>query len=145
MYRNILIATDGSELAGHGVAHGLALAKALGAKVTIVTATDMIPTGPHTPIPWPHDIERYEAAAASSAKRILAKAAASAAAAGVECTTAHIVDELPAEGILKACERHGCDLIVMASHGRSGVRRMLLGSQAAKVVAMSKTPVLVCR
>jgi nucleotide-binding universal stress UspA family protein len=145
MFRNILIATDGSELAERGVAHGLALAKALGARVTVVTATDMLRTGPYAPIPWPSDIARYEALAARSAERILAKAAAAAAAAGLEHECVHIIDELPAEGILKACKEHCCDLIVMSSHGRRGFNRILLGSQTAKVLALSKAPVLVCR
>lgn len=145
MYRNILIATDGSELAERGVTQGLALAKALGAKVTVVTVTDMMPAGPYTPIPWPSDIERYEAHAARAAERILDKVAKAAIAAGVAHTTVHIVDELPAEGILKACEEHDCDVVVISSHGRRGLDRIVFGSQAAKVVAMSRVPVLVCR
>ena len=64
---------------------------------------------------------------------------------GVACATRHIADQLPAEGILAACQKHGCDLIVMASHGRRGLSKLLLGSQANKVVTLSSVPVLVCR
>lgn len=145
MYSNILIATDGSELADKAVHHGLELAKALGAKVTVTTVTDMIPTGPYHSMPWPSDVERYEAKAARSAKALLDRVAEAAAAIGVPYEMAHVADELPAEGILRACADHGCDLIVMATHGRSGVQRLLLGSQANKVVSLSKVPVLVCR
>ena len=51
----------------------------------------------------------------------------------------------PAEGIIDTAQAEGCDLIVMASHGRSGLARVLLGSQASKVVTLSPVPVLVCR
>jgi len=57
----------------------------------------------------------------------------------------HIKDQTPAEGIIAAASEKGCDLIVMASHGRRGVTRLLLGSQAQKVVALSNVAVLVCR
>ena len=145
MYRNILLATDGSDLAERAVVHGLELAKALGAKVTIVTVTDMIPTGPYSPIPWPSDIARYEALAQKSASKILERATDVARNLGISCDTLHIVDELPAEGILKACRDRYCDLIVMASHGRTGIDRMLMGSQAMKVVTLSHVPVLIYR
>jgi nucleotide-binding universal stress UspA family protein len=56
-----------------------------------------------------------------------------------------VKDQFPAEGILETAKNDGADLIVMASHGRSGVQRLLLGSQANKVVTHSKVPVLVCR
>jgi nucleotide-binding universal stress UspA family protein len=79
MYKHILIATDGSELAGKAVADGLALAKALGASVTVVTVTDILPTGPYSPIPVPAAVERYEAAAAEGAAKILASVAQAAA------------------------------------------------------------------
>ena len=145
MFRHIMIATDGSELADGAVYHALELAKSLGAKVTAVTVTDMLPTGPYSPIPWPADIERYEAAAVTSANIILEKVSEAARRLGVPCTTQHIADQLPAEGIHAACQEHGCDLIVMASHGRRGFSKLMLGSQANKVVTLSSVPVLVCR
>jgi nucleotide-binding universal stress UspA family protein len=70
--KHILIATDGSELAEKAVAHALALAKAVEARVTAVTVTDIYPTGAYSPIPMPSMIERYEAAAAENASKILA-------------------------------------------------------------------------
>ncbi len=145
MYKHILIATDGSELAGKAVAEGLALAKALGASVTAVTVTDILPTGPYSPIPFPATIERYEAAAALGAAKILASVAEAAAQLGVICRTVHVKDQAPAEGILATIAAEGCDLVAMASHGRRGVSRLLLGSQAQEVVALSPVSVLVCR
>jgi nucleotide-binding universal stress UspA family protein len=66
-------------------------------------------------------------------------------AAGVSCTCAHAMSDLPYEEIIKAAQRYKCDLIFMASHGRSGIARLLLGSQTSKVLAHSKVPVLVHR
>ena len=64
---------------------------------------------------------------------------------GVECSRQHVKDQFPAEGIVETAEKLGCDLIVMASHGRRGLMRFLLGSQATKVLTHSTIPVLVCR
>ena len=145
MYKHILIATDGSELADKAVADALALAKALEARVTAVTVTDIYPTGAYSPIPMPSMIERYEAAAAENASKILASVNVAAGKLGITCETRHIKDQMPAEGIVAAAGEAACDLIVMASHGRRGVARMLLGSQAQKVVTLSPVSVLVCR
>jgi len=145
MFSNVLIATDGSELAQKAVTYGLALAKALGARVTAVTVTDIYPTGPYAPIPLPSLIEHYEAAAALSAANILSAVSDAATKLGVPCATMHVKDQRPAEGILDAAGQSGCDLIVLASHGRRGMQRLLLGSQAQKVVALSALPVLICR
>lgn len=145
MYKHILIATDGSDLAAQAAADGLALAKALGARVTAVTVTDIFPTGPYSPIPFPATIERYEAAAAGGAARILASLAEAAAQQSISCRTIHVKDQTPAEGIVTTIAAEDCDLVVIASHGRRGVSRLLLGSQAQKVVALSPVAVLVCR
>jgi nucleotide-binding universal stress UspA family protein len=145
MYRHILIATDGSELADRAVGHGLAIAKAFQSKVTLVTVTEMYPTGFYSPVPWPADIARYEDNAKGSANRILARAQKFALDLGLTCDTVHIADERPAYGILKACQDQACDLIVMGTHGRGGFQKLLLGSQALKVVTLSSVPVLVVR
>jgi nucleotide-binding universal stress UspA family protein len=144
MYKHMLIATDGSELAERAVEVGIALAKAVGARVTAVTVTEpwtaMVIGEPALVFP----VEEYEKAAAKNAERILAKVSDAAKAAGVECATLHVSD-FPAEGIVEAAQVHGCDLIVMASHGRRGLSKLLLGSQATRVLALSQVPVLICR
>lgn len=145
MYRHILIATDGSELADRAVSHGLAIARAFQAKVTFVTVTDIYPTGFYSPVPWPSDIARYEENAKRSADRVLARAQKSALDLGLSSDTVHIADERPADGILKACQDQACDLIVMGTHGRGGFQRALLGSQALKIVTLSSVPVLLSR
>ena len=149
MYKHILIATDGSELAGRALAHGLALAKKLDAPVTVVTVTQ----------PWSapemalfsagkanlDPVRQFEDMAAASAKAILDAAAQKAKAAGVTCEFVHIPDQHPAEGIIAIAEQKSCDLIVMASHGRRAVKRLLLGSQVNEVLVHSKVPALIVR
>lgn len=148
MYKHILIATDGSELADKGVAHGLGLAAAVGAAVTIVTVTeDWSPTLMASEVQAGRTdvIERYEKSVEQRAHAILGAASKSAEGRGVAVDTLHIKDSHPAEGILEAAKETGCDLIVMASHGRRGVRRLFLGSQASEVLAHTGVPVLVVR
>jgi nucleotide-binding universal stress UspA family protein len=144
MYQHILIATDGSELAGRAVSAGLELAQALRAKVTAVTATEpwsSMVTG-EAALSFP--IEDYEKAAAENAARILSAVSETAGQAGVACETLH-VNDFPADGIVETAKARGCDLIVMASHGRRGLSKLILGSQASRVLALSPVPVLVCR
>jgi nucleotide-binding universal stress UspA family protein len=145
MYKRFLIATDGSELAEKAVTSGLALAKELGAQVVVVTATEpwtAMTNGEGFAFSFP--LEEYEKAAAERADQILSKVRADAQKLAVNCETVH-VNDFPAEGILATAKAKQCDLIVMASHGRRGVARLLLGSQAAQVVALSTIPVLICR
>ena len=145
MYKHILIATDGSELAAKAVTTGLQLAATLGAGVTCITATEpwtaMVgPDGPALVFP----MDEYERHAAASTARILEHVSNEARGLGVECATVHAT-EFPADAIIAAAKENKCDLIVMASHGRRGISQMLLGSQAAKVVTLSTIPVLICR
>jgi nucleotide-binding universal stress UspA family protein len=148
MYKHILIATDGSELAQRAEATGLALAKAVDAKVTAVTVTE-----PWKALAMAAQVERgrsdpvadYEKGVAAGAKRILATTSETAERISIACTTLHVKDKHPADGIVETAKEKGCDLIVMASHGRRGISKLLLGSQAAKVVTLSPVPVLVCR
>jgi nucleotide-binding universal stress UspA family protein len=144
MYKHILIATDGSELAGKAVKAGLTLAKLLNAKVTVLTASEpwtaMMTGEPAIVFP----IEEYEKASAENAARILSAVSAEAQKTGVTCATAHVID-FPADAIVATAKSKGCDLIVMASHGRRGLSKLLLGSQATRVLTSSTVPVLVCR
>lgn len=148
MYRHILIATDGSELAGKGLSHGLGLAKAIGAAVTVATVTDL-----WSPLAMAHEAirgrnhpaEDYEAVMSAAAARILDAARERAAAQGIDARTVHVADRHPGEGIVETAASLDCDLIVMSSHGRRGARRLMLGSQTAEVVTHTTIPVLVIR
>ena len=145
MYKHILIATDGSELAEKAVKTGLSLAKALGAKATAVTATEpwtAFVTG-EAAIGFP--FEEYERSAAEGAAKILASVSSTAKQLDTPCATVHVKETYPAEAILQTAKDNGCDLIVMASHGRRGLVRLMLGSQAVRVLTHSTVPVLICR
>jgi nucleotide-binding universal stress UspA family protein len=127
MYRHILIPTDGSELAERGVAHGLALAKSLGAKVSVIYVVEplLAVTGDFASV-----LDRAENAARE---------------AGVSCETIQVENMQPHQAIIAAAEDKGCNLIVMSWHGRSGLSTLLIGSVTTKVLTYAKTPVLVCR
>ncbi|MBV8190889.1 MAG: universal stress protein [Alphaproteobacteria bacterium] len=146
MYQRILISTDGSEVAQKGVDHGLSLAKSVGAKVTIVTVTERFPiyAGPDW-IPGPTDLADYDARQKEAATKILADVLAAAGRLGVDAETVHVPEAQPAEAIIATANKKHCDLIVMASHGRRGLGRLLLGSQTSEVLVGSPVPVLVVR
>ena len=145
MYTNILIATDGSELAGKAVQHGIALAKRIGAKATgltvlppfhiLTTDTRMIEDTPAA----------YQARMQNHAEQTLGAVARAAQTAGVVCETIQVEHEHPYRAIIDIAELKGCDLIVMASHGRHGVSALVLGSETVKVLTHCKIPVLVHR
>ncbi|MGB3642921.1 MAG: universal stress protein [Mesorhizobium sp.] len=149
MYNHILIPTDGSDLAQHGVDQGLSLAKALGSKVSIVTATQPIAVPSVGMVEswagssW--DVAGYDDHQKKLADSVLSQAQESAARLGIAAAVVYVPDALPALAIISTAEERGCDLIVMASHGRRGVKRLLLGSQTAEVLAHSHVPVLVVR
>ena len=139
MYKRILIATDGSELAAKGVAHGIALAKDLNVPISVVTVTEAWPPFELAPI------AQYEDMTTTVASNILDKVAQIAESQGVTCELVHVRDQHPAEAIIATAKDKGCDLIIMASHGRRGMDRVLLGSQANEVLTYSKVPVLIVR
>lgn|SRR5690606_9362980 len=147
MYKHILISTDGSELAQKGVDHGLSLAKALGSKVTLITVTEPfpVPTGGAAWVVTPADINGYAADRKRFAEEILAPQKEAAEKLGLAVEAVHVPDARAAAAILEAVPQTGCDLIVMGSHGRRGVKRLILGSQAAEVVSSSSVPVLIVR
>jgi nucleotide-binding universal stress UspA family protein len=145
MYKHILIATDGSELAQKAVEQGLDLAKSLGAKVTAVIVTAPWPVAEAGGVMVESPIKDYEAAVASEANRVLTPVRQLADKLGVACTAVHVPDQYPAEGIVEQATAKGCDLIVMASHGRRGLAKFVLGSQATRVLTYSTVPVLICK
>jgi nucleotide-binding universal stress UspA family protein len=148
MYKHILIATDGSELAGKGVEHGLALAKPLGAKVTVLTVTEPLPVeavedakreSVRDPLGgYEHQMDQYVATLMKGVK-------ATASGLGVAIEINRETDRSPAEAIVRSARLNGCDLIVMASHGRRGINKLILGSQTSEVLALTTIPVLVVR
>ncbi len=145
MFKHILIGTDGSELAQKAVTEGLELAKCSGAKVTVINVTEPWVAVAPGEIAMAFPIKEYDESVAANAAQILSAVETQAKALDVACTTLHVKDQFPAEGIVETATQRGCDLIVMSSHGRRGLMRFLLGSQAIKVLTHSTVPVLVCR
>ena len=145
LYRNILIPTDGSALAAKAVEHGLALAKEIGARVTAVAVTEPYAPLAVAPGQLAYSREEYGERAAAFAAAALSGVAEAAQAAGVRYDTVHAESEQVFQGIIDAAAANGCDLIVMASHGRRGVAAIVLGSETVKVLTHSTIPVLVYR
>ena len=133
MFKHILIPTDGSELSGKAVQSGVALAKSVGAKVTGITVT------------VPSQVFSDASPATAAGEKYLGQIKDAAAAAGVHCNVIHAEHEQPYQAIIDATKRNGCDLVVMASHGRRGVSAFMLGSETVKLLTHSTIPVLVYR
>ncbi len=139
MYKHILISTDGSELSLRGVEHGIGLGKENASKVTVITVCQPYP------LQSAATLDSWSTAQLSHAKDALEKAKEIAEKHGVDITTRQDTNDSAAEAIVESAEKLGCDLIVMASHGRRGISRLLLGSQTSEVVSHSPVPVLVVR
>jgi nucleotide-binding universal stress UspA family protein len=143
MYTHILIPTDGSELAEKAVLAGIALAKRIGAKATALTVLPpfhMLTTDTQMLEDTP---AQYKTRMRDNAKKTLGAVALAAKAAGVACETIQVEHEHPYQAIIDTAKSKGCDLIVMASHGRHGISAIVLGSETVKVLTHSKIPVLV--
>ena len=147
MYKNLLVATDGSKLSDKALAHGISLAQAVGATLTAFYAAPEYPMPAYADgvVYEPVSRREYAKLAAQDAEKILGKVVAKAAAGGVECKTTFDIASTPWEAILAASKKSKADLIVMASHGRRGLSAVLLGSETQKVLTHSKLPVLVVR
>ncbi|MBE9173611.1 universal stress protein [Cyanobium sp. LEGE 06143] len=146
-FQHLLAATDGSELSQRALLQALALAKALGARLRILTvegtlpvslvgAGELVDTGA---------IEALMKAAQLQSQQILDAAAATAEQAGVSAEVVKRISAQPSMAILEEARSQACDLIVMASHGRRGLQGLLLGSETQRVLTQSSCPVLVVR
>jgi len=146
-YSHLLVPSDGSDRSQRAVREAVRLAVALGARITVLTVEQQ----PRMPVPGMGErldgatLVTLASAAREESERVLAEALAIAAAAGVAATVERISGERPHQAIVAAADRLACDLIVMASHGRRGFQRMLLGSQTQRVLVQASVPVLVTR
>jgi nucleotide-binding universal stress UspA family protein len=145
MYRHLLIATDGSAFAQKAVTQGLELAKVLNARVTAVTVSEPIASMVVGSATIALPIAEFRAAMDVAAADILSEVSALAKIMGVPCGVLQVREQYPAEGLIEAANAKGADLIVMASHGRRGLSKFLLGSQAIRVLSYCSIPVLICR
>lgn len=146
-YRHLLVPSDGSERSQRAMAEAVRLAQVTGGRITLLHVL----RSPAMPMPGmgerldPATLEALNRAAREESQRILGAALTLATAAGVEATGERLEGEAPHRAIVEAAARLGCDLIVMASHGRRGLRGMLLGSETQRVLVQASVPVLVVR
>lgn len=145
MYKHILIPTDGSELSRKAIEYGIALAKEAGAKVTAITVSTPFHVFAAEPAMVTDTAASYADRVTQNSAKYLSVAKDAAAASGVSCDGVHVEHEHPYRAIIDTATGKGCDLIVMASHGRRGVSAIVLGSETVKVLTHSTIPVLVYR
>lgn len=144
MFKKILVSTDGSEASLQAAEQAAALARLSGGSLHIVYVQEPYPYS-HLSVSDSAGRQDYEEDARKHTANVLNNAAAEVREPGITVTTECIGNMTPAEGIIEAARRHDADLIVIASHGRTGAARLLLGSVAQKVVALAETPVLIVR
>ena len=147
MYRKILVATDGSTLSKKAVRSAIELAGAVGAELVALYVV------PRYPVSYfeggvtvsTADIARTEKQWADKGQAVVDAVREAALAEGVKAKATITRSDLVAESILSNVKKYKCDLVVMASHGRKGLKRILLGSETQQVLTHSTVPVLVLR
>lgn len=147
MYKKILVATDGSTLSRQAVESAISLAATLGAELVALKVV------PHYPQSYfegglalrAEEVSRVESQWALDGQAIVDAIEKTAAAKGVKTTAVTAKSDLVSEAIIATAEKEKCDLIIMASHGRRGIKRLLLGSETQLVLTHSHIPVLVLR
>ena len=144
MYRSILIPTDGTEVTAKAVSAGIALARALNARLSTITVKEPFPYSAISemqPIPPQEFYDAQERIALTRVNAVVAAASAQ----GLECAAFTVEAPHPWEAIIDHAKSQGCDLIVMASHGRRGVGALLIGSETTRVLTHCDVPVLVVK
>ena len=144
MYQRILVPTDGSDITAKAVNTAVALAKLCGASIVTLCVKEPFPYSAISemqPVPPQEFYDAQERIAADRVKAVMAAASA----AGVACTGSTVEALHPWEAILDMAKQQGCDLVVMASHGRRGMAALLIGSETSRVLTHSPLPVLVVK
>ena len=144
MYKHILLPTDGSELSKAAMKHGIALAKATGAKITALVVSTPLQSLVVDPSAASKALVQYKALVAEQTAKYLDHVKEDAERMGVACTALSVEHDKPYEAIVETARDHACDLVVMASHGLRGVSA-ILGSETLKVLTHSTVPILVYR
>jgi nucleotide-binding universal stress UspA family protein len=147
MYQRILVATDGSTLSKKAVRNGIDLAAATGAELIALNVV------PRYPVSYYEggitisatDVARTEKRWAEQGQAVVDRVRDAAQAEGVKARAVVARSDMVAEAIMAAARKHKCDLVVMASHGRKGIKRVLLGSETQQVLTHCSVPVLVLR
>jgi len=145
MFKSILLPTDGSDLSEKATAIAVNFAKIHGARIVGISVIQPFPFFPMAEGAVVPDAEVFDTQLNAAARRNLDQIANAAAAAGVPFEGVIANSHSPYEEIVAAAEKHNCDIILMASHGRKGLNKLFLGSETQKVLAHTQLPVLVLR
>jgi nucleotide-binding universal stress UspA family protein len=144
MFKRILVPTDGSEITGRAVATAIGLAKSLGAEIFTLCVKEPFPYGAVAEMQPAPPQEFFDAQERTATKNVRAVVEACDAA-GVVCHAQTVEGVQPWEAIVAHAAEQRCDLLVMGSHGRSGLASLFLGSETNDVLKHTTTPVLVVR
>jgi nucleotide-binding universal stress UspA family protein len=147
MYQRILVATDGSTLSKKAVTSAIDLAALANAELI---ALKVIPRYPQSYFEGglalqAAEVSRVEKQWAEEGQAVVDAVKDAALAKGVVATALTVKSDFVSDAVIAAAKKHKCDLIVMASHGRRGIKRLLLGSETQQVLTHSHVPVLVLR
>ena len=145
MFQHLLLAIDGSSLSESAFRKGVAFAHDAGARITAVRVIPDFHTYTYQVEMLADTRTQYARDAGKAVEDYLDAMAAEATAANVPCDTVSVIHDHPYEAIINTALEKGCDLIVMASHGRRGLQGVLIGSETQKVLTHSRIPVLVYR
>ncbi|MES2073040.1 MAG: universal stress protein [Pseudomonadota bacterium] len=145
MYTHILLPTDGTPSSKDAIQKCMRFAKALNAKVTGLHVVPQYHMFSYQPEMMEDTSDKFAKECEAQAQRYLSEIELEAKELRVDCSTLTLTNDHPYEAIIQAAEKQGCDLIAMASHGRKGIKALLLSSETQKVLAHSKIPVLVYR
>lgn len=147
MFKHILIPTDGSKLADKAVMAGIEFARDAKARATVLMAMPTYPVPSRSQLLSGkfENIAKYEERTIAKAQKMLGRIAEAGREAGIEMTCEVKLSDEPYAAIIDTAKRNGCDLIFMASHGRTGFQELLHGSQTHEVLSRSKIPTLVFR
>lgn len=144
MFNHILLSTDGSDLSEKALPYAIELANKFGSKITIASVIDLYPYIGAIEV-MPVGMDQWQEEVRKQAEAALQRMRSSLQSAGLSCDTVVEEDAQAWRGLLAVAEKQGCDTIIIASHGRSGMSSAVLGSQSSRVLSHSKLPVLVVR
>jgi nucleotide-binding universal stress UspA family protein len=145
MFKSILVPTDGSELSQKAADVAIRFAEEAGARIVVISVAEPVPYGALADGAVTMDVAQYERQAQELAQKRVDAVCAAAAVEVVPCQTVTALSYTPYTEIIAAAGQYQCDVIFMASHGRRGLNRLILGSETQKVLAHTTIPVLVIR
>jgi nucleotide-binding universal stress UspA family protein len=145
MFKHLLLPTDGSPRSEAAIQKGIEFAKGINAKVTGLHVIPALPMVVYPTVTMEDINQEWKAQSKAQAEQYLSVVENAARDAGVAFDSAYVTSDHPYAAIIEAAEQKECDLIVMASHGRRGIKAVLLGSETQKVLTHSRIPVLVYR